>query len=74
MTDFAAKRISDADEWRIIRVAYAETYPVRLLLNHYDELAALLRRAAKAFPYDDGWLHEAQSLFDGSQADAGVKP
>lgn len=43
MTDFASKRLSEA-EWLLIREAYAETYPVRPLLNHVDELQSALRR------------------------------
>lgn len=40
--DFSNKRLSAA-EWSLIREAYAETYPVRPLLNHVDELKAAAR-------------------------------
>lgn len=39
--DFAAVRLS-ASELSMIREVYAETYPVRPLLNHIDELEAEL--------------------------------
>jgi hypothetical protein len=39
--DFAAVRLRP-QEWPIIREAYAETYPVRPLLNHIDELREAL--------------------------------
>lgn len=35
-------RISGAEEWELLRKVYAETYPVRTLLNEYDALAAEL--------------------------------
>jgi hypothetical protein len=38
--------------------------------DRIEALEALLHRAAQSFPNDDGWLHEAQSLFDGSADDA----
>jgi hypothetical protein len=31
------------EQWAIIREMYAETYPVRPLLNHVDELRAALK-------------------------------
>lgn len=34
----------------MIRTLYAETYPIRPLLNHVDELAALLREYMTEFP------------------------
>ena len=34
----------------MLRFAYAETYPVRPLINHVDELAALLREYMTEFP------------------------
>jgi hypothetical protein len=41
--DFSRSRVSGPKEWRVIREAYAETYPVRPLLNHVDELREALR-------------------------------
>lgn len=35
-------RISGAEEWELLRKVYAETYPVRTLLNECDALAAEL--------------------------------
>jgi hypothetical protein len=40
--DFSKLRVSGADEWKLLAEAYAETYPVRPLMNHVAELAALL--------------------------------
>lgn len=40
--DFATVRVSGPEEWRVIREAYAETYPVRPLLNRIDELETAL--------------------------------
>lgn len=48
--DFATSRVSGPEEWKVIREAYAETYPVRPLLNHVDELKALLREYMAEFP------------------------
>jgi hypothetical protein len=48
--DFSSKRLSTAGEWSLIRDLYAETYPVRPLLNHVDELAAALREIGDKVP------------------------
>lgn len=47
--DFATVRVSGPEEWRVIREAYAETYPVRPLLNHVDELREALRHMHDSF-------------------------
>lgn len=47
--DFAAARLS-VEEWPLVRTAYPETYPVRPLLNHVDELAAALRTSPCPHP------------------------
>jgi hypothetical protein len=36
--DFAKSRVSGPEEWKVIREVYAETYPVRPLLNRIDQL------------------------------------
>jgi hypothetical protein len=48
--DFSLVRLNHAGELGMIRMAYVETYPVRPLLNHVDELAALLREYMTEFP------------------------
>lgn len=49
VSDFATVRVSGPEEWRVIRDAYAETYPVRPLLNHVDELREALRYMHDSF-------------------------
>lgn len=45
--DFAKSRVSGPEEWKVIREAYAETYPVRPLLNHIDRLEAAINKAIR---------------------------
>jgi hypothetical protein len=42
--DFAKARLRP-EEWPLIRDLYAETYPVRPLVNHCDEMKSLLEFA-----------------------------
>lgn len=43
-------RLNHPGEFSLIRDLYMETYPVRPLLNHVDELAQLLREYMTEFP------------------------
>ena len=59
--DFSKVRLAPR-ELDIIREAYAETYPIRTLLNHLDELSAALRRVQTA-------LSETPTYWNGLKAE-----
>jgi len=78
MTDFSTKRLS-AEEFALVRSAYAETYPVRPLLNHIDDLVDLCERAVPALRSVGmkTWIAEFKAmqptLFPGPAAEADGK-
>lgn len=58
--DFSKARIGSADEWQLIRDLYAETYPIRPLLNHVDELERQLDSAQSRITDLSATLKKAQ--------------
>jgi hypothetical protein len=63
--DFSKLRVSGADEWKLLAQAYAETYPVRPLMNHVAELVALLTRIMPYVETQTNALEECSTNSDG---------
>jgi hypothetical protein len=62
--DFSKSRVSGPEEWKVIRESYAETYPVRPLLNRIDELEAALQLFSESA--NDDWVRLKSARLLGS--------